>query len=134
MDVKVMTTEQLLATGHDRSLDSAIKVLVERAHERGDGVAVYVNNDLGHRDLGQWQVVSYGGPEAQLETRGFEKLRTGSHFEHGVDFLPLVLPDIGGVINWRFHLEIIVPSPANTAPESDYLQSAIQPLEFDRYV
>ena len=94
----------------------AIMDLSGRAHKRGDGVAVYVNNDLGHPDIGQWQVASYGGPEAQLETRGgrydVSNLREGHRepFVHGVDQLTTSLPDIGGRINWRYTLEAVCPS------------------------
>lgn len=55
--------------------------------ERGDGIAVYENQDLGHHDLGLRQYVSFGSHEAQLE---------GSP--------PHILPDIGGRINWRYSL------------------------------
>jgi hypothetical protein len=55
---------------------------------RGDGAAVYENHDLGHRDLGQPQIASYGSAAAQLET----------------SVPPERLPDIGGRINWRYVL------------------------------
>ena len=86
--------------------------LAGRAHKRSDGVAVYVNSDLGHPDIGQWQVVSYGGPEAQLETHALEGIYFDARFnyQHGKDILPLTLPDIGGRINWRYSLEAVCPS------------------------
>lgn len=87
--------------------------LLHRAHTRGDGVAIYVNNDLGHPDIGQFQIVSYGSDDAQLSTRHTqhfadtaEKLRL---HKHDRDFLPITLPDIGGQINWRYGLEAICP-------------------------
>lgn len=86
--------------------DSAI-ALGRRVHARGDGLAIYVNHDLGHPDLGQWQIVSYGGPESQLETRGS---RNWINFRHGDDVIPRTLPDIGGRINWRYMLHAVVPS------------------------
>jgi hypothetical protein len=36
--------------------------------DRGDGVAIYENHDLGHPDLGQCQLASFGSRTAQLET------------------------------------------------------------------
>lgn len=62
--------------------------LIDQWLERGDGVAVYRNMDLGHPDVGHVQAVSFGSPDAQLET----------------DEPPKILPDIGGAINWRYHL------------------------------
>lgn len=61
---------------------------VNRWLARGDGVAVYQNQDLGHPDLGQLQLASYGSPAAQLET--------GEP--------PQVLPDMAGRVNWRYQL------------------------------
>ena len=55
---------------------------------RGDGVAVYQNQDMGHPALGETRLVSYGSPTAQLET----------------DDPPVRLPDIGYAINWRYQL------------------------------
>ena len=56
---------------------------------RGDGIAIYVNQDLGHPDLGMPKMHSYGSSSAQLET----------------DTPPERLPDIGGAINWRYMLQ-----------------------------
>lgn len=56
---------------------------------RGDGIAVYTNEDMGHPELGDKRFVSYGSPAAQLET----------------DTPPVQLPDgIGGSVNWRYRL------------------------------
>ncbi len=60
---------------------------------RGDGVAIYENHDLGHPDIGhpdigQCQLVSFGSRAAQL----------------GTDSPPDRLPDIGGAVNWRYVL------------------------------
>ena len=57
--------------------------------ERGDGVAVYMNIELGHPQLGHKQFVSFGSPDAQLE----------------MDEPPERLPDIGNHINWRYYLQ-----------------------------
>jgi hypothetical protein len=42
--------------------------LIRRWTDRGDGVAVYENHDLGHPELGQCQLTSFGSRTAQLET------------------------------------------------------------------
>lgn len=55
---------------------------------RGDGIAVYENQDLGHPEIGDKQFASYGSPAAQLE----------------VETPPERMPDIGGRINWRYTL------------------------------
>lgn len=55
---------------------------------RGDGAAVYENHDLGHPDLGDLRIVSFGSPAALIET----------------DTPPERLPDIGSAINWRYTL------------------------------
>jgi hypothetical protein len=68
-------------------------------------VAVYVNADLGHRDVGQWQVLSYGSSKSQLETEPEDG--SGS-----LSLPPITLPDIGRAINWRYQLDAIVPSCA----------------------
>lgn len=87
--------------------------LAERAHARGDGIAVYANHDLSSPDIGQLRIVSYGSEASQLETRYREWIgeRTAySHFTHAEDILPTTLPDIGGMINWRYQLEAVVPA------------------------
>lgn len=55
---------------------------------RGDGIACYENQDMGHPGLGDRKFCSYGSSAAQLET----------------DTPPERLPDIGGEINWRYTL------------------------------
>lgn len=60
--------------------------------ERGDGIAVYENVELGHPQCGHRQYVSFGGPEAQLEDVPFGQAP------------PERLPDIGNAINWRYRL------------------------------
>lgn len=126
MAVKVWSGEELLTEArayaekewdgqeaHDWHL--SVRKLVERAFERGDGVAVYTNEDLGHPEIGMWQVMSYGSEASQLKTRGAVSdpagVPAGRYFVHGGDFVSTTLPDIGGRINWRYQLHAIVPSP-----------------------
>lgn len=59
--------------------------------ERGDGVAVYENADFSHPFAGHILLVSFGSPDAQLET----------------DDPPQRLPDIGSQINWRYWLRVV---------------------------
>ena len=54
---------------------------------RGDGVAVYENNDLGHYDLGRIICLSYGSDVAVFETEP-----------------PQRMPDLPDVIGWRYTL------------------------------
>lgn len=56
--------------------------------ERGDGVAVYRNVDLGHPEVGHVRFLSYGSSEAQLE----------------VEEPPMRMPDIGAAC-WRYYLK-----------------------------
>lgn len=56
--------------------------------ERGDGVAVYQNVDLGNQEIGHRQFVSFGSEEALLPGEPPERM-----------------PDVGGAINWRYILE-----------------------------
>lgn len=60
--------------------------------ERGDGAAIYQNNDLGHPEAGDVVIASYGSPLAQLEV---------------ADTPPWRLPDglRGGQVNWRYILQ-----------------------------
>lgn len=91
--------------------------LLGKAHARGDGIAVYVNHDLGHPELGQIQVMSYGSDASQLETRNIDTLSEDNRKAYvrgtaifGEDLVPTTLPDIGGRINWRYQLEAVVPA------------------------
>lgn len=56
--------------------------------QRGDGIAVYENQDLGHPEVGDKRFVSFGSEAAQLET----------------DTPPQQLPDTTKSINWRYVL------------------------------
>lgn len=77
-------TEHLRAEGYEADAVATIN----RWLARGDGAAVYVNQELGHPMLGHVKITSYGSAEAQLET----------------DEPPQRLPDIGASINWRYQL------------------------------
>lgn len=43
-------------------------LLVNRWLKRGDGAAVYQNQDLGHPELGRRQIMSYGSKTAMIES------------------------------------------------------------------
>lgn len=81
--------------GVDDSADSRLWLAETTAQmnrwiQRGDGIAVYENQDMGHPELGDKRFVSYGSAAAQLET----------------DTPPGTLPDgIGGTVNWRYQLK-----------------------------
>lgn len=62
---------------------------------RGDNVLVYENRDLGHPHIGDHIYVSYGGVNAQIERSQFPEP-------------PQSLPDIGGIIGWRYQLVGVV--------------------------
>jgi hypothetical protein len=81
-----MTPLQVLA--EVALLDPDQQEIVGRWLARGDGIAVYRNEDLGHPEIGHLQFLSFGSHEAQLET----------------DTPPERLPDIGSRINWRYRL------------------------------
>jgi len=69
-------------------LDPEHYAVVNKWLARGDGIAVYENQDFGSQLLGHRQFVSFGSPAAMLE----------------VDVPPQRLPDIGANINWRYQL------------------------------
>jgi len=68
---------------------------------RGDGIAVYVNQDLGSRDVGQCRLASFGSVDAMLT----------------MDPLPTTLPDTPSMINWRYQLEGTYSGDTLTIPE-----------------
>lgn len=96
MSVKLLTVDELHGVAETIGGDDAVAV-VDRWLDRGDGAAVYQNHDLGHPELGQTKIVSYGSEAAQLECAA----------------PPVRLPDIGGEINWRYMLVGYCP-PAQT--------------------
>lgn len=71
-----------------RLMRAEITAQVNRWLERGDGIAVYENWDMGHPDLGELRLISYGSGESALKS----------------DTPPNILPDWPGVINWRYSL------------------------------
>lgn len=74
------------------SYEENVGAFVSKVTGRGDLIAVYRNEDMGHPDLGLLQITSYGSTACQLERAQFP------------DGPPSTLPDIGGAINWRFQL------------------------------
>lgn len=67
---------------------ASVMRLVDRWIARGDGAAVYRNEDLGSIDVGLFKITSYGSPQAQIETPE----------------PPVQMPDIGNQVNWRYQL------------------------------
>jgi hypothetical protein len=88
--VKVMTRDELreYVTRQYDEQSPEVMMKIYAWLRRGDGAAVYENQDLGHPDLGSCKIVSFGSPAAQLETLT----------------PPEILPDIEGAINWRYIL------------------------------
>jgi hypothetical protein len=60
--------------------------------ERGDGVAVYENHDLGHPELGHKIFLSYGSPAAQIT------------MDTPPGPCPVDLGRLGGRMHWRYRL------------------------------
>lgn len=87
---------------------STVLALFDRAQERGDGVAIYENHDLGHPEVGERQYVSFGSSSAQLETASEWHDALGLTQYGLTGYLPKTLPDIGGRLNWRYQLVAIV--------------------------
>jgi hypothetical protein len=85
------TREQFSRVLEDKGYGDTELAMINRWLARGDGAAVYRNQDLGHPELGHVKIVSYGSPQAQLE----------------VDTPPQRLSDglSAGAINWRYQLE-----------------------------
>jgi len=81
------------ASLEEAKMDSEFWPVAKKWLDRGDGVAVYENQDLWHPCLGHRKFVSYGSNEAQLETYD----------------PPARLPDIGSQINWRYYLAGVIP-------------------------
>lgn len=93
---KELSAGQALSIVHSEFEENALLLnhavgLINGWIDRGDGLAIYRNEDLGHPLLGHLQFVSFGSPAAQLEVLTAEEL-------------PERLPDIGGRINWRYCL------------------------------
>jgi hypothetical protein len=84
-----VTREEMLAIIAEEQYNNGAVELMNRWLARGDGIAVYRNQDLGHPELGHRQLVSFGSPAAQIEQAE----------------APTKMPDIGNAINWRYQLE-----------------------------
>lgn len=84
------TADDMLKLISEQYGDAAASVVgkVNAWLARGDGIAVYQNEDLGHPHVGQCKLISFGSPAAQLET----------------DMPPVQLPDMTGQINYRYQL------------------------------
>lgn len=76
------------STLEETGLDPVYWAQSQKWLDRGDGMAIYENQDIGHLQLGHRQFVSFGSTAAQLES----------------DEPPQRLPDIGNRINWRYQL------------------------------
>lgn len=85
-----------------------VLALVRRWLARGDGAAVYVNEDLSDPRVGSLQLVPYGPP------RGTP---AGGWLRLGLE-LPQRLPDTGGSLNWRYQLSAVV-KPGTFVPERE---------------
>lgn len=75
-----------------------VNAFLDRVLARGDGAAIYENADLGHPDLGHKVILSFGGPDAQIEN---------------VEVPPLPCPNIIGNavlgLAWRYWLIAYIP-------------------------
>lgn len=78
-----MTVEQL------RSEVTSGMDIIERWLERGDGCAVYENVAFDSGDFGHRIYLSFGSAAAQLE----------------MEEPPTRMPDIGGIIGWKYQLK-----------------------------
>lgn len=89
-----MTAERIVALlrqALDGYAEDEVSDMIDRINlwlARGDGVAVYENMDLGHRELGHRQFISYGSAAAAIQ--GYAP--------------PERLPDFPQRINWRYCL------------------------------
>lgn len=82
----------------DEDYAAELRAFIRRVHSRGDTVVAYRNEDLGHPDLGSYATLSHGSAAAQLEATQYPEP-------------PTTLPDIGGLIGWRYQLALICPPP-----------------------
>lgn len=78
---------------------------------RGDGIAVYVNSDLGSAEVGHRQFCSFGSKEAQFMAP------------------PTQLPDFNGAVNWRYQLEGTYRGPQLEPPATHSWATPIAVLE-----
>ena len=152
MTAPVWTEEQLRTWVEHQGQDdpswlAQVSELTERWLARGDGVAVFENHDLGHRDLGQGRLCSYGSAQAQLEpfcarcSQPLERVDVNGLLEfvhqdpepadgHAPVYPPTRMPDFPSQINWRYVLIAtcgrapVVPvdvDPTPAAPGPDWV-------------
>lgn len=86
--MNTFTADEILAMA-DEEIRDALTRIIGRVQHRGDGLAVYENMELGHPEIGLLYFMSYGSEVSQIETKN----------------PPTTMPDIGGVIGWRYQLK-----------------------------
>jgi len=69
---------------------AAVRQMEDNAYRRGDGIAVYINCDLGDSFHGHEQYVTFGSDAAQIPGEP-----------------PTTMPNIGSSINWRYQLKAV---------------------------
>lgn len=77
----------------DHALDAALRT-INAWLRRGDGMAIYRNEDFGSPNMGQRKFTSFGSEDALLEPQ---------HLDEGGQ-PPTRLPDTTTDINWRYIL------------------------------
>ena len=85
----VEVNEEVLAAALAQNIERFNRMLT-----RGDGIAVYQNQDLSHYDVGNKRFVSYGSPDAFFEPEYCD--------ENGDP--PIKHPDTPTEILWRYQL------------------------------
>lgn len=111
--MKKLTFDEFQAILVEEEYDDRTLNLIQRWLARGDGVAVYENQDLGHPLLGMHVLVSWGGPEANLLKDAFPEP-------------PKTLPfdNIEGVgLGWRYTLQGVYEQAANVSHPSGTVES-----------
>lgn len=91
--MKELTRDEVLAHltdggGEGTSWSDEAAEMINRWLKRGDGAAIYQNQDFGSPAFGTRMFVSYGSLSATLET----------------EIPPERMPDTPGLINWRYGL------------------------------
>lgn len=85
---------EVFKTLEETGMDKEFWPQAQKWLDRGDGIAVYQNAEMGHSNCGHRKFCSFGSKQAQLEN---------------CDFPPQRMPDIGDQINWRYILVGIIP-------------------------
>lgn len=111
---KTYTADELSELIADFYADKAGEVYakVNTWLDRGDGIAVYRNEEIGHREAGDIRLVSWGSDAAHwhFPPNGDERLPDG----------------VGGGINWRYRLAgtyrgaVLVPVVRTPPPADSY--------------